>query len=641
MQLKKGFGKKHIHIIDIFFIVLIMIICLWNLESIDRIRVVDEFGYWGVAAAFIGWDWNELLATTPYYSFGFSFVLMPLLLVAKLGIPMAIIYKMSIVMNALFLVGIYILVQYVEKEIAPQLPGFLKSAIALMVTLYVGNTVQMDTLWTEVYLCFMFWCIIATLIRVLKKPGYRNTSLLLILSANIFATHMRAIGIAASVGGVLLIYILTHFKELSKKYIIFIFGTVAVLILIFFGIKLYVTDTIYFNSYAAQATNSVDTVKAFSSNSVNDLSSNIKKVRMLFEPAGLLDVLMSSCGKMFYVFSATFLLGAVGVIMAIVQLISCFIKKLKKEFVPKWDLMQWYSLFVLLAFMGEILVSAIFKCMPVYTDGPLYLYSTEAIVFGRYADFVVGGIMLCGIYGIYYMRKYYKEIIVAAICFILLSMNVQHQFDILTANMGNSDIVHFRLNQNAWFAFLAGENKDINYFSYYAAIVSLGAFLLIFATRLMEKKKINALAVTLTVISIAWGVLGIYYADEFNSSKKYRDEHVDALASIIEITDKDTPIYWITENYTDGSDTCMKVLQWALGNRSVRARIINDLEAINVEHAVMICHSDNEIVNDILQMKAELIYESGILNVYIEKKNTRYDELKEKAYEISYEKTKE
>lgn len=131
-------------------------------------------------------------------------------------------------------------------------------------------------------------------------------------------------------------------------------------------------------------------------------------------------------------------------------------------------------LFVFLAFAGVIFVAGIYKTMPFYREGQLHLYPLETIVFGRYADFAVGGLMLLGIYGLYYVEQYIRQIAISVVCFLGLAWVVQYQFDMMTVNLANDKIANFRINQTPWFAVLS--NGNINYFAYYAAAVSIAFF---------------------------------------------------------------------------------------------------------------------------------------------------------------------
>lgn len=624
-ELSNGQAKKiKAILIDAIAVILIFVICLWNIGILERILAVDEFSYFGIAAAFVGWDWTEIMATSEYYSFGYSLILVPLMWIAKLGVPMALIYKAVIALNAFWLTGIYFLVQYVEKEIFVKFPKTLKCAAALVVTLYIGITNGMNVAWTEIYLCFMFWCIICMLIRVLKKPGYANTFFLLLFSANIFTIHMRAIGVVLALGFILGFYFMKNHRELNKKYIIFTLGTIGILVFAVLGMKLYVTNTIYFNAYA---TNSINTVKSASTGSVNDLQANISKTKSLLRTDGLLDLFMSVCGKLYYAFSASFLLGAIGAVISFAQL--------RKLFTGKWQLMQWYSLFALLAFMGEIVISAIFKCLPIYRNYSLALASPETIVFGRYADFVVGGMMLLGIFGIYSIKQYYGAVLGATLIYIPLTMITQYQFDILSFCIGSSNIASFRTKHIPWFAFLADRNRSIVNFAFYAAIISISVLLIIIVAKLMQRTKVNMLALILFTLSIAWGILGASISKDFNMSKIHKEKNVDTVTNLIKVTDEDVPIYWIAENYTTPNSD-IEILQWSLAGRSIRVRTVSDLEMLNLEQAIMICYSGDEDTNDVMRIEAENIYSSGTLEVYIEKENEDYDFLKRKALEMDY-----
>ena len=103
--------------VDMFFMILIFGVCIWNIRDYDCIRSVDEFGYFGVAASLAGWDWKEMMATSNYYSFGYSLILVPLIWIAQIGISMSRVYKIVIVLNAFLLVGEYLLIKRVEEKV--------------------------------------------------------------------------------------------------------------------------------------------------------------------------------------------------------------------------------------------------------------------------------------------------------------------------------------------------------------------------------------------------------------------------------------------------------------------------------------------------------------------------------------------
>lgn len=187
-----------------------------------------EFGYWGVAAVFAGHDWGDLLSVTDYYFFGYSLILVPLMVLGKVGVSMAVIYKLAVILNAFFMVGQYFLILYVIKEL--ELPIFtpLKQVASIFMTLYIGNVAQMNVAWTEVYLCFMFWCVIALLVRIIQGYRYGDAFLLIVATSNLIAIHMRAVGVVIAVAIVLAGWLIGHYKECGFKYIGFIIGVPSV-----------------------------------------------------------------------------------------------------------------------------------------------------------------------------------------------------------------------------------------------------------------------------------------------------------------------------------------------------------------------------------------------------------------------------
>lgn len=599
---------------------LILTVCLWNLRDYDYIRSVDEFGYFGVAASFAGWDWRDVLATSDYYSFGYSFLLFPFMLLARLGIPMALIYKAVILLNGCFLVGVFVLVMHVQRKVFSDFPNQLQSVTALMVALYIANAVQSNTAGVEMCLRFLFWAILSTLISFVKKPGIGNSTLLIGLSIYIFTVHMRAIGVSIAVAGVLALYVISHIKAINKKLLIYIIGLIVVGILAFGGMKRYITSEVYVNKYEKSKQEITDEsveldaqVEKISSSNVNDLQANIGGAAELLTRNGIKDLILSFCGKLFYAFSATILLGAVGFMVAIRKIWEAIINKVKRRNETPWGTLQWYVFFSFFALCNSLGVSAIFKCMPFYREGALYLCQVETIVFGRYADFALGGVMVLGIYGLYHCKEYFLQIIISVMGFLGLSWIVQYQFDAMIVNLANDKIADFRINQTPWCYILS--NGDINYFAYYVAVVSLGIFSVLLFMSFYSKKRLNLFAMGMLAVCIVWGAMEVKYSDEYNQSKSYRDDQIKTVWNWIEMTDSNTDIYYIGNNYGDGGSD-VKILQWMLGERSIHVRTLEDADKIDNTNVIVLCGSDSKKISEYLDAQRLLIFDSEALRVY-------------------------
>lgn len=614
----KAFIKKNI--VNFICAGLILTVCLWNLRDYDYIRSVDEFGYFGVAASFAGWDWGDVLATSDYYSFGYSFLLVPFMLLARLGIPMALIYKAVILLNGCFLVGVFALVMHVQREIFPDFPDQLQSAAALMMALYIANAVQSNTAGVEMCLRFLFWAILSTLISFVKKPGIGNSTLLIGLSIYIFTVHMRAIGVSIAVAGVLALYVISHIKAINKKLLIYMIGLIVVGILAFGGMKRYITSEVYVNKYEKSKQEITDEsveldaqVEKISSSNVNDLQANIGGAAELLTRNGIKDLILSFCGKLFYAFSATILLGAVGFMVAIRKIWEAIINKVKRRNETPWGTLQWYVFFSFFALCNSLGVSAIFKCMPFYREGALYLCQVETIVFGRYADFALGGVMVLGIYGLYHCKEYFLQIIISVMGFLGLSWIVQYQFDAMIVNLANDKIADFRINQTPWCYILS--NGDINYFAYYVAVVSLGIFSVLLFMSFYSKKRLNLFAMGMLAVCIMWGAMEVKYSDEYNQSKSYRDDQIKTVWNWIEMTDSNTDIYYIGNNYGDGGSD-VKILQWMLRERSIHVRTLEDADKIDNTNVIVLCGSDSKEISEYLDAQRLLIFDSEALRVY-------------------------
>lgn len=614
----KKFFKKNI--LNFMCVGLILTVCLWNLRDYDYIRSVDEFGYFGVAASFAGWDWRDVLATSDYYSFGYSFLLFPFMLLARLGIPMALIYKAVILLNGCFLVGVFVLVMHVQRKVFSDFPNQLQSVTALMVALYIANAVQSNTAGVEMCLRFLFWAILSTLISFVKKPGIGNSTLLIGLSIYIFTVHMRAIGVSIAVAGVLVLYVISHIKAINKKLLIYIIGLIVVGILAFGGMKRYITSEVYVNKYEKSKQEITDEsveldaqVEKISSSNVNDLQANIGGAAELLTRNGIKDLILSFCGKLFYAFSATILLGAVGFMVAIRKIWEAIINKVKRRNETPWGTLQWYVFFSFFALCNSLGVSAIFKCMPFYREGALYLCQVETIVFGRYADFALGGVMVLGIYGLYHCKEYFLQIIISVMGFLGLSWIVQYQFDAMIVNLANDKIADFRINQTPWCYILS--NGDINYFAYYVAVVSLGIFSVLLFMSFYSKKRLNLFAMGMLAVCIMWGAMEVKYSDGYNQSKSYRDDQIKTVWNWIEMTDSNTDIYYIGNNYGDGGSD-VKILQWMLGERSIHVRTLEDADKIDNTNVIVLCGSDSKKISEYLDAQRLLIFDSEALRVY-------------------------
>lgn len=597
--------------LNIVFLVLIFIFCLWNLGILHRVRVIDdEFGYWGVAAAFAGYDWYDLLSVTGYYSFGYSLILIPLMLLGKAGISMAVIYKLAIVLNAFFLVGQYFLILYVVKELEVPLSAPLGQIAALFSTLYIGNVAQTNIAWTENYLCFMFWCIIALLVRTMKGYGYGSAFLLIAATANIFMIHMRAVGVVIAVIIVLAGWLIGHCKECGFKYICFVAGVSGIFAVITALLKQYVSNHIYMGGGNV--------------NSVNDIAANVSKIRGLLSVGGIVDVAMSVLGKLYYAGTASFLLAIMGLVLSLVMVVQALLLRIKSKQITMWQLREWMLLFIFLAFMGEIGVSAISQCFSYYGNN-VTSAKGDAIVYGRYSDFVVGSVMLLGIWGVYRITEYYREAIVSILFLVVCTVSVQRQFDILSFYNGGKNL-EFRGTGVPWLSFLS-QGRDDN-FAFYAASISIAAFLGICLVRVVNIQKTLFFGIVLVAISLFWGIWSIPSSKAYTVAKSNKEKTVGTVQDIVDAAGKSAPVYLVSRGGAPGD---VKILQWCMGNRSIHMLALEELEDYDLTQGIYLADSGDSRVLGMLSDRMDYVYDSGTIAVFVSERNEKYLGILDKA----------
>ncbi len=612
MKIMKNKIDKY-KVINIIFIAVIFVVCLWNVGSLQRIRVVDDgFCYWGIAANFAGYDWSGLISESAYYSYGYSIILVPLFLLHRLGLSMTTIYRLAIVLNAFFLSGCYLMALYMIRELCGDIPDMLKQTVSLFVTLYIGNTAQVGLAWTETFLLFMFWCVLVLLYRVIKEPGYLNILGLTAASAWLFAIHMRSIGVVIAVCMVILLYYVNQRKTVDKKYIIYTFAVSVIFVCLALFIKNYVSAEIYLGN---------------DRESVNNIQSNLNRAGNFLSARGMLDLILSVIGKLYYVAAATFVLGIIGALTAFTSLCSGFIKKIKKQTDYKWQAKDWMFCFILLSFLAEIGIEAMFKHTPFFRSMEARLYD-ETIIYGRYADFVVGPVIILGIWAIYHLKERYYEVAVSVVMSIAGTMIVQFLYDI-TAFRKGSDKVGFKFAAVPWVYALADGHKTD--FAYYVMMVSIGVLIIMCLIMLILKSKWYGPGLMLVLIAAVWSGVGVWEGKSYTESKVSKEKTVDSVIQIVDSIDDEVPIYFIGKSNTE-----VKILQWLLADRSIHTCAPENISDIDLDNSIILANSGIiEAVGNACE-SMDFLYDSGYIGVFAGSESPYYETIASKAREMAH-----
>lgn len=604
MRIKNILKDKYL---DILFVFAISFIYVWNLAGVNKIVTGDEFVYWGIGATIAGFDWKDLLSVSDYYSFGYSFILVPLFLLVKAGMSMTMVIKIAALLNGIFLIGCYFIALMLTNLIFDQESITTKKIISLFATLYIGNLIHMNMVWAETWLIFIYWLVILLLMNFFRTPSCKNVFFLLLSTAYIFTVHMRSVGVVIAVGCVLFLYFAINFKTLQKKVMIFALIDAVFLYVAVSLLKKWITELAF-----AESEHIVS--------SINNISANVQVMESNFSVSWLIDVVMSMLGKLFYAGTATFLLAFVGAAFSISCLGKKAIRCIKEK--EEWQMKEWLILFCLLSFLAENGVAAIFKITSYFSE-VVVLAQYDTVVLGRYADFVVGPIIIIGLYTICNMSKCVKEIICAILFYVCCSGATQFYFDVICFNHG-VDAATFRTLQSVWMNITYNDN--INNFAYYVAVISLSVFAMLCLCRIVKYKQKSMLCIGLTIICITWVTLGVNTAKDYMDSKSEKEKYVRTVCNIIETTSEEVPIYLVYDKGREG-DSNTRILQWMLGKRPIQMYSINEYEKIDSEDGIILCNANEPQLMAMLSDKLEYIYNSGTICIYISSSGKYYSEI--------------
>lgn len=356
-------------IIFLLYSIVIGVVFLRYLSNVSGILVInDEFGYWGIAAQIAGKDWTSLLSTTPYYSYGYSLLLVPLFL---LNLSPVVMYQVAIVFNAVFILGSFYLAYSCGRKLFPKISSVLMLTICLVITFYTSNILQAQIAWSETLLYFLYWLLLWLLLHIIDTPKLRSMIGFVICSFCLYIVHQRSIGVVLSVGIVMLMLFVSSGVE--KKKFLYVILSFAIIFLLHGVIKNHITSQVFTTKELVQ---------------MNDYSGQMGKFKVIFGSwHGFSEFLKSIAGKFYYLGVSTFLLAYSSAWYLGGESWLClqsFVLSKGREF----DRKKLASLFVFLSFGATFLVNAISMNS---STGRL-----DLLVYGRYMEFAIGPVLLMG-----------------------------------------------------------------------------------------------------------------------------------------------------------------------------------------------------------------------------------------------------
>ena len=368
------FRKSHIYT-AIFFLTLFVIYQYGIHQIYGMSEYPDEFGYWSTAAHMIGWDWSQVASRGSYYSFGYSFILCPILKFCEDSVSA---YRVAVFVNFSFMAISFFLLKEIYKRIfAEQVEGEEILAIGLAV-LYPAWSFYAQTTLVDSLLIFMVILISYLWIRFVEVPNLKWGIALVAAVIYNYSLHMRSAGILVAVVMILILWVWKH-----PSYWKGIFFLLLAVIGLFFAVG-WIKGSVQGNVFAEASTKQLST---------NDFGGQWNKIAFLFSAEGVKQLFVVALGKVLYlgiagaglVYVAFIWCGkqVVGWLSMVVNLkkvnnhqpetdISCSEKTMNRNHVK-----EWFGMLLLLMMLGQMAVCII---------ATIHTSNIDWLIYGRYIE---------------------------------------------------------------------------------------------------------------------------------------------------------------------------------------------------------------------------------------------------------------
>ena len=375
-------------------------ICMYGIIGIYGFSAFpDEFGYWSPAAAVLGYDWSEITGLGSYYSYGYSALLVPILLLFHNAITT---YRAAIILNLLLQCLSMVLLFIVVKELYPDDDRHSTTIICVIAALYPAWMFYVQTTMAEALLYFGLILSIYLMLRFLKKPSVLNGILFAILLVYLYMVHMRCVGTIAAGLFTILLWAISQKKTQEKKNRKI--WVLLLLVLALFAGTFILKDKIIQVLYHRTSSDVL---------SWNDYSGIMYRIKKIISLKGLEYLAKDFCGKALYMGLSTFEIAYFGIAGCFINL-ALSVRKLKKRETSYVDFLWIYIFFIVLF---QFLVALIYLNGASAPDAD----RLDNFLHGRYIDFFLPILIAIGIKEMLHGKKTYLGMIMTALLYLVLS----------------------------------------------------------------------------------------------------------------------------------------------------------------------------------------------------------------------------
>lgn len=553
----------------------IIAICLADLDQKNIIFVTtDEFGYWANASFFDGMDWSGVSSNIPYYAYGYSIWLAPLLKICSNSI---IAYKAALVFNAIFLgIGFLILVR-IEKTLFPKINTLLALVMSFCVTLYSGNVYLSQFSFTECLLWMLMIIFTYCLIKAFRSHKTRYYIILCFLSAYMFMVHMRTVGIIIAWMLVLLMYCMSKKKEWHKL----LFSIVIIVILC--GLSLLLKNTVVDFLYSGE-----------SAKNTNDISGQAGKLVGLFSWRGMINLGENVLGEIFYLGAATFYLfyfGALFLFKKSIEFIRSFLGKTNPM-----NVNCLICVFLLLSILGNIAIGSL------SLEGRTRI---DLMIYGRYNEYVLSVILLLGIIELVRNRKRLLWFILFLAFHVAITLLYHHVY-----RGERSEPVRMAISGLLGWIFTPDKKLAANFeflVCYKSSVIALG-FTILACVKLKQVKKFIPYAIS-AACTVGWLLMEqrACTVTPITSTIKY----MDAVAMLENAWDKNNVYYVTSQSDRDDwyNNTAINYMQFMIPDCTIQSMDYSEIDMLQDTDIVIL--KDTTQIPEAVEDRYAVIWTSG------------------------------
>ena len=364
--------------------IIIVCACILSFDKLNFPTVMnDEFGYLGNAAYLAGYNWSEILTDIPYYSYGYSLILVPLFLILKNGCD---IYIGVEIINTIGLIASFFALNYTCGKLFGDISAFLRNLICLVATLSAYTYIMAGYALAECILFFSICFWIAWLIFLLEEPSALKSVVLGMLVAYIHLIHQRALAIVVATS--LTILLLCLIKKIDKKTTLAYYITLLVALFLQIEGKEIIKNAIWDTR--------VGTLE-------NDYGGLYSVIFSLLSIDGIINFIVSFITKLYSIFVSYFFIP----MFFLEHSLKLCWEGVKRK---KLDTKTIIFITLMLALICAFGITALFVMYPTRRD---------AIIYSRYVEYLLGPVMALGLCALINVgHKFLRIIIYIGIGFI-------------------------------------------------------------------------------------------------------------------------------------------------------------------------------------------------------------------------------